>query len=336
MTAQSDTKVAAFSGKLDLAQKRLGGEALLASDEFFAAKENLLLAGRGEFQAGQFDAHGQVYSGWETRRNRTQGHTHDWCIVKLGCPGEIYGVDIDTNHFLGNHPPYATLEACEYDGDPQRISTATWHTVLERSLLHAGSRNLFAVKDSRRWTHVRLNIFPDGGVARLRIYGEPRPDWSKISRDTLIDLVAAEHGGRSVCASDMFYSDPANMLMPGRGVNMGDGWETRRRRGPGNEWCVIKLGVSGTVEKVEIDTNHFKGNYPDRFQLEGLLTNDSIDALNAHAAAWKLVVPETKLSAHQVHVISDVKNIGPISHLRLSIYPCGGVSRLRVFGKRTA
>lgn len=337
MAAREENTVFAFAGKTDLAQAKLGAKTLAASDEFFAVKENLLLAGRGEFNAGQFGDRGQIYSGWETRRNRTPGHVNDWCIIKLCGTGIIYGIDIDTNHFLGNQPPYASVDACFAGGakDAADLSNLKWCNVLEKSPIRPGARNLFAIKDSNKWTHVRLNIFPDGGVARLRVYGDVAPDWSGQGAGELVDLASVLNGAQGTCASDMFYSDINNMLSPGRGVNMGDGWETRRRRGPGNEWAVIKLGSPGRVRKVAIDTAHFKGNFPDRASLDGIFApGQPIDALTVEKFKWQKVLPEIKLGPDSQHEFEkDVKEM-LCSHVRLNIFPCGGVSRLRVFGFR--
>ncbi len=327
---------AAFTGTIDLASERVGGKVLYANDEFFAEKENLIKPGRGVFIADKYTERGKWMDGWETRRKRTPGH--DWCILRLGIAGQIHGVDIDTNHFLGNNPAYASIEAAELHTDvlvSELISDSfEWVEILPRIPLKPGAQNIFAVTSKERWTHLRLNIYPDGGVARFRVHGEPVPDWSRIGENQEIDLIAVENGGKVLCASDMFFGNKDNMIMPGRAENMGDGWETKRRRGPGFDWSIIKLGHEGVLKKVEIDTNHFKGNYPDSFWLEGTYAPDAdISLLNWNQFEWKPIHEQTKLQAHHQHFY-DVKqeHQGPWTHLRLSIAPDGGVSRFRAFG----
>jgi allantoicase len=335
MTAKTHGS-AAFTGFIDLAAERLGGKALLASDEFFAEKENLLKPGRGIFLPDEYTDRGKWMDGWESRRKRTPGH--DWCILRLGLPGVIRGFDIDTNHFLGNHPPYASVEACHLtgdDADSQAISDGvTWTTILPRSPLAPGSQNLFASISGESWTHLRLNIFPDGGVARFRAYGEVTPR-QPSSEDGLVDLAAIESGGRAVACSDMFFSAMENLIMPGRGRDMGDGWESRRRRGPGNDWVILQLARPGAIERVEVDTNHFKGNYPDRCSLDGCYApGASIDGLSWPEFEWTPLMGEQKLQAHERRFFQEeLLTPGPFTHVRLNIFPDGGVSRLRIHGR---
>jgi allantoicase len=255
--------------------------------------------------------------------------------VELGLRGIIKQVDIDTNHFLGNHPPFASLDAvCLTIDFPKDAETLSWTPILEKSPLNPGSQNFFQISSEQSWTHVRLNIFPDGGVARLRLYGIVVPDWSKVKPDDVIDLAAVENGGVPLACSDMFFSSMNNLIMPGRSENMGDGWETKRRRGPGYDWIILKLGLPGVIQKIEVDTNHFKGNYPDACSIEGCVApNASTEKLTGRSAEWSEILPKTKLQAHTRHFFE--KELSPIdgcTHLRLNIYPDGGVSRLRVWG----
>ncbi|MDQ2825177.1 MAG: allantoicase [Verrucomicrobiota bacterium] len=332
----ADSAVAAPAGLVDLASARIGGTAILANDEFFAEKENLLKPGRGIFIPEKYTDHGKWMDGWETRRRRTPGH--DWCVVHLGLRGIIKQVDIDTNYFLGNHPPFASLDALSLsDGFPREVAAVeklSWNPVLEKSPLQPGSQNLFATTNDQTWTHVRLNIFPDGGVARLRVYGIVVPDWSKMKPGELVDLIAVENGGVALTCSDMFFSSMNNLIMPGRSENMGDGWETKRRRGPGHDWIILKLGRPGTVRKVEVDTNHFKGNYPDTCSIEGCAApNASTDELVSANIRWSEILPKTKLQADTRHFFErELSSIENCTHVRLNIYPDGGVSRLRVWG----
>lgn len=316
---------AAFRGLVDLAAEQLGGRALVANDEFFAEKENLLKPGRGVFIEGKYTERGKWMDGWETRRRRTPGH--DWCILRLGVPGVLRGADVDTNHFLGNHPPFAALDAAKVgEGDP---AAAEWTEVLPRSPLRAGSQNLFALTDPGTFDHVRLRIYPDGGVARLRIYGEPRP---ALDPAGALDLAALVSGARAVACSDMFFGNLENLILPGRPADMGGGWETRRRRGPGHDWAIVRLAGVGTLDRIEIDTCHFKGNYPDRGSLDACFVGRALDLLDAHEAPWVEVLPRQKLEADTIHVFTELLARGPFDHVRLNVYPDGGVARLRCFG----
>jgi allantoicase len=329
-------EAAAFTGTVDLASERVGGKVLYANDEFFAEKENLIKPGRGVFIADKYTERGKWMDGWESRRKRVPGH--DYAVLKLGIPGQVHGVDIDTNHFLGNNPAYASVEAAVIQNETLvgdiLDAKFNWTEILPKVALKPGSQNIFAVASKERWTHLRLNIYPDGGVARFRVHGEPVPDWTRISNHEEIDLVSIEHGGKVICASDMFFGNKDNLIMPGRSANMGDGWETKRRRGPGNDWSILKLGQQGFIKKVEVDTNHFKGNYPDTCWLDGINAPEAdVSLLNWNQFDWQPILPSSKLQAHHQHhfAVADDKT-GPWTHVRFSIAPDGGVSRLRLFG----
>lgn len=319
----------------DLAAEKMGGKALLCSDDFFAEKENLLKPGRGIFIADKYTDRGKWMDGWESRRKRTPGN--DWCIIQLATAGRIYGVDIDTNHFLGNHPPYASIDAAytrdEWpENDPAVIS---WKGILPKSPLQAGSQNFYEIDDHEIYTHLRLNIYPDGGVARLKVYGEVFKDWSLASENELIDLAAATNGAKSILCNDMFFSHMDNLIMPGRGVNMGDGWETKRNRTPGNcDWVIVRLAHEGFIERIVIDTCHFKGNYPDSFLVEGctvLLQEE--DKLDSGTIKWTTILPQTKLNADCEHDFEkEIACTESFTHVRLTIFPDGGVSRMRLWG----
>lgn len=329
-----------FTDLIDLASERLGGAVVFANDEFFAPKENLLKAGKPVFVEGKYTEVGKWMDGWETRRRRTSGF--DWCVIRLGLAGTLRGVLIDTAHFKGNYPEQASLEACALEGDPGAAAledpSVAWHEILPKSSLRGDSENRFAIEHAARATHLRFKIFPDGGVARLRTYGEVAPDWDRIRRQgTDVDLAAVENGGLVVACSDMFFSARHNLIMPGRGVNMSDGWETRRRRGPGHDWAVIRLGARGTIHKVEVDTAHFKGNFPESLSLEACRMNSaSADAVPVESASWTEVISRTKLQADRRHFFEkEIQHAGEATHVRFNIFPDGGVSRLRVFGAIT-
>jgi allantoicase len=324
-----------FTQLIDLAGERIGGAAILANDEFFAPKESLVRPDPAVWREGEYTERGKWMDGWETRRRRTPGY--DWCVVRLGCPGIIRGVIVDTSYFTGNFPESCSLDACAVEGVPDAAQLAegdvSWTEILPRSPLQGDARNAFSITARDRFTHVRLNIFPDGGVARLRIHGIVTPDWPRLARPGMqLDLAAIENGGLAVTASDMFYGNPQNMLLPGPSLGMKDGWETKRRRGPGNDWVVVRLGARGTLRRIVVDTSHFKGNAPGACSLEACAA--AIGSLPGDDAAWHELVAMTRLQPHAVHeFLEDVRDIGPMTHVRLNIFPDGGVARLRLYGE---
>ncbi len=324
-----------FTNLTDLAAERLGGKAIACSDDFFAEKENLLKPGRGIFIADKYTERGKWMDGWESRRKRTPGH--DWCIIELATSGKIYGVDIDTNFFLGNHPPNASIEAYHHSSSlPIDLDTIEWKEILPKSPLLPGSQNFYAIDDHNIYSHLRLHIYPDGGVARLKVYGEVFKDWSSVKEDDEIDLAAAVNGAKSVLCNDMFFSHMDNLIMPGRGVNMGDGWETKRNRTPNNrDWVIVRLAHKGTIEKALIDTCHFKGNYPDSFLLEGCsISVEHESKFTSDSTVWQTILPQTKLSADTEHYFKEeIATADAFTHVRLSIFPDGGVSRMRLWGR---
>jgi allantoicase len=305
------------AGLVNLADATLGAEALWANDEFFAAKERMLDPAPPVSRPGTYDAHGQWMDGWETRRRREPGH--DSCILRLALRGAIRVLDLDTRYFTGNYPPQASVDATD-DPDPLAAG-AHWTPLLGKSALGGDRLNRFPVDDARPWRALRLNIYPDGGIARLRAWGAVQADWSA-------------RGGVALLANDQHYGDIRNLNRPGRGINMGDGWETRRRREPGADWVVVRLGHPGTIREVEVDTAHFRGNYPDRVSLRAALVRDAAgDALAQASEHWPLLLPEQKLRADAQHRFrNELAALGPVSHLRMTIHPDGGVSRLRLFG----
>jgi allantoicase len=314
-----------FTELVDLASERLGGAVLFANDEFFAPKENLLKPSRPIFIEGKYTDLGKWMDGWETRRRRSAGY--DWCIIRLGLPGLPRGVIVDTAHFKGNYPEFCSLDACDVDGaaDLDRLNAAEWSQILPESPLKGDYQNQFPIDAGRRASHLRFKIFPDGGVARLRVHGEVE---TALPYSGEIDLAAVENGGLVVSSSDMFFGSRQNLIMPGRALDMSDGWETRRRRRPGHDWVVIQLGALGAIHRVEVDTSHFKGNYPD---------SCSLDACDGDGAPAGVILRQTKLQAHTRHVFrEEIQPTGPTSYVRFNIFPDGGVSRLRLYGRRAA
>ena len=314
-----------FHAFIRLEQPRLGTRVTFATDEFFAAKERLIEFAEPVFIADKYDDHGKWMDGWESRRRRTPGH--DCCVIRLGVPGIIRGLDINTSYFTGNFPPQASVDACVSDEDNPEEG---WIEIVAQIDLDGDTHHLIPVHNDNGWTHLRLNIFPDGGIARLRVFGEVQADAPE--QEGVSDLVALRHGGRALLCSDEHYGSMHNLNLPGRGINMGDGWESARRRGPGNDWVILALGQPGTISRVEVDTAHFKGNYPDRVSIE-VATFASNDEANNHSKKWRTLLPESKLAMDQQHFFeAELQDSQPVTHARMSIYPDGGVSRLRLFG----
>ncbi len=330
------------SSWINLAHHRLGTKVLYATDDFFGEKENLIKPGRGIYVPDKYTDRGKWMDGWESRRKRVEGN--DYCDIKLGLPGIIEGLDIDTNHFLGNHPPFASVEAT-YDNNI--VENTKWTEILTQSPLKAGSQNIFEISNGQKWKYVRLHIYPDGGVARFRVYGTPAIDWDEKKNVEKIDLASILNGGRVVLCNDMFFSDKNNLIMPGPGINMGDGWETRRKRAKklgdplDPDWAILSLGKPGIISEAEIDTSHFVGNFPDCASLEGLFLGESDNNITKSLPDltdkdWSPLLPKTKLNPDYKHLFEkEIQSIGKISHVRIRIYPDGGVSRLRLWGKPT-
>nr|WP_321232104.1 allantoicase [uncultured Psychroserpens sp.] len=320
---------------IDLASEKIGGQVLYATDDFFAEKENLIKEGRGIFIPDKYTEFGKWMDGWESRRKRTPGH--DWAILKLGAEGKIKGFDIDTNHFLGNHPPHASVEAInlkEAVSDWSKADDLSWEEVLPKSSLDPGSQHFFEIDSEKNFTHVRLHIYPDGGVARFRVYGEVYKDWSTVNSEDLIDLALINNCGKALHCNDMFFSVMDNLISPTTGKNMGDGWETKRNRTPNNEdFVILRLGHPGIVHKIIVDTKHFKGNYPDSCAIDVCNCDSDDDVLNGNHE-WKPLLPQQKLEADREHHFENeiLRTEQPITHVKLKIYPDGGVSRLRIIG----
>ncbi|MGW8532069.1 allantoicase [Nocardiopsis sp. NPDC055824] len=327
-----------FSGLVDLADRRLGGGVVAANDEFFAQRENLLKPDRAQFDPHAFGHKGKVMDGWETRRRRGAGaehphpaaDDHDWALVRLGLPGVVRGLVVDTAHFRGNHPTEVSVEAAHLTGTPttDELLAAEWTEIVPRVPVHGHAANDFAVALERRWTHLRLKQFPDGGVARLRVYGEPVADPAWLASLGGFDLAALVNGGTVEDASDRFYSSPNNIILPGRSQKMDDGWENRRRRDTGHDWVRFRLTAQATVRALEIDTAYLKGNSA------GWVTVMGRDAGSDAPDAWFEIVGRTRLqpdSAHRFVLDSPVT----VTHVRTDVFPDGGIARLNVYGSLT-
>ena len=320
-----------FTSLPDLAVRTLGGGVVWANDELFAERENLIAPGPAVFTTGTFGHKGKVYDGWETRRRREPGH--DAAVVRLGVPGIVRGVVVDTAWFRGNYPPQASVEglcALGYPGADGLGDDAAWEPLVPRSDLAGDAQNAFAVDSERRWTHVRLSIYPDGGVARLRVHGEPVPD-PRLLDVGAIDLAAVENGGRVVGCSEEFFGSPGNLIAPGLTRSMGEGWETARRRDDGNDWVRLALAGAGTVRLAELDTSYFVGNSPGWASLAGA---DATTADLDDPASWRELLPRTRLQPDTRHRFV-LAGADPVTHARLDIYPDGGMARLRLLGSLT-
>ncbi len=325
-------------GLPDLASRALRGSVPAASDEFFAEADNLIKPEAPAHRPRTFGPKGQLYDGWETRRRHLPDGSlpgpdaHDWAVIRLGAPCVVREVVVDTAFFTGNHPQSCSVQAATVPGYPgiAELAAAAWAEIVPRSPLAGGTEHVFPVAGpGRRRTHVRLNIFPDGGVARLRVHGEVVPDPALVTGLT-VNLAAAELGADVAGCSDRFFSAPRNAISPGLPAVMGEGWETRRRRDGGNDWLIVRLAAAGVVRLAEIDTLHYKGNAPAAAALSGI---DARRAPLSDAGAWSELLPRTRLQPDTAHrfLVAGAE----ATHVRLDIFPDGGVARLRLFGSVT-
>ena len=330
-TLNPDVPLFARTG-INLASAGLGARPVSATDEFFAPLERMLQDSEPVFIEGKFDDNGKWMDGWETRRRRDGGNDH--AVIALAAPGRVLGFDVATTHFTGNFAPAVRIEAAgPLDSDPD-VET-TWVTILPHRPLGPDASHFFRCENFESWSHLRISIYPDGGIARLRVFGVPELDAVNLHGE--LDLAAALNGGRILAFSDAHYGDYHRLLAPGRGINMGDGWETRRRREPGFDWMVLALGARGEINKVVVDTAHFKGNFPDSCWLQAVdmsaFGDGLTDALVTDSMFWKTLMPPQKLGPDRIQEFrEEVEPLGPVTHVRFNIDPDGGVSRLRLFG----
>jgi allantoicase len=312
---------------INLADPAIGGAICSVSDEFFAPAKRMLSVADPVFIEDLYDANGKWMDGWESRRKRSPGH--DFCIIRI-CPGVIREIEVDTANFTGNFAPAFSIEACNVAIEPD--DQTQWTELVSRSALQGDKLQDFAVSNNEPWTHLRINIFPDGGIARLRVYGEPTSLPDLQERDQWVNLSCSDAGGEALACNNMHYGDMANLLSMRPVANMGDGWETRRRREPGNDWVILKLGRRGRVMQVQLDTAFFRGNYPARCCLRGGSPAAGSDVI-AESSNWPLLLNQVALGPDQLHLFeSQLLNIGDITHVRLDIFPDGGVARLHLTG----
>ena len=320
-----------MSKKVNLASPKAGAEIIDVSDDFFAKCDRMLSDSDPIFIDEKYDDHGKWMDGWESRRKRVEGN--DWAVIGLGGRCSIKDAIIDTSHFTGNYPPAASLDFSS--NDKYEKGSMDWQTLLEKQTLNGDQVNDFKLAKNENATFVRLNIYPDGGVARLRLFGDLIPFSQNLSKD--IELSALKNGGKIIGYNNAHYGNVNALLSEGRGTTMGDGWETRRRRVPGHDFIIIELGKSGIISSIEIDTCHFKGNFPDRASIQTIDLKNENDKLKAieSSSEWQFLLGEKKCKADYIHSFGkdDLLHEKTVSHIRLNIYPDGGVSRLRIFGQ---
>ncbi len=336
MSTSRQKPPADFAHLVNLAEDLTGTFVLWASDEFFAEKENLIRQDAPVWDANRYTDKGKWMDGWESQRMRHDGH--DSCIIRLGTPGVVHGIVADTTHFRGNAPTHVMIEGlvADHTATPESLLARTdWLPVVGHTPVKPNMENMIHLPTpSERVTHVRLHIYPDGGVARLRVFGVVVADDQQFWRNGVIDLAAVENGGTVAAVSDEFFGPPSNLLLPGRGVNMGDGWETMRRRTPGSDWCVIKLARRGVLERIELDTHFFKGNAPQAVVIEAIDDDTASLERLRRLSGWGILVHKTPLVQHRRHVIEPERPM-TATHIRVHIFPHGGVNRLRLFGHAT-
>ncbi|MGW2666049.1 allantoicase [Nocardia tengchongensis] len=326
-----------FTALPDLAVRSNRAAVVAASDESFEERENLIHPWEPKFSPETFGTKGQEYDGWETRRRRNEPG-NDWAIIRLGMPGRIRGVVIDTAWFKGNYPPFASVQACRVSGYPTvaELDSADWVEVVEKSPLTGDAKHEFPVESDGVFTHVRLTMFPDGGIARIRVHGDVVPDPALLIGLT-VDLAALENGARTLACSNMFYSAPDNMLAPGLARNQSEGWETGRRRDDGNDWAVLALAAQGVPELIEIDTTNLVFNAPAEVRLRAIDLPDGAPVPPADDPAWFDLLPTTAVQPDTPHRIRlGAESRRPATHARVDIYPDGGIARLRILGSLTA
>ena len=315
---------------INLADPRIGSKIIFKTDDFFASAHRILKTDIPVFKDGLFDKHGKWMDGWETRRRRSKGY--DYLVLKLGKPGKIFDIDIDTSHFNGNQPTHASLEGCFSRSKPNKKTK--WTRLLGKKKLGPNKNHNFKSQNKSTFNYIRLNIFPDGGVARLRLYGKIEIDKKTINNKN-INLTSVLNGASIVGCNNEHFGRAENIIAPGKGKNMGDGWETRRSRGKNFDWLIIKFGKPGLIKKLEIDTHHFKGNYPDSCSIQTAIINKDLSnkLIVKNSKNWKFILNKSKLSAHKKHVFKKflIKR-NKENYLKINIYPDGGISRIRAFG----
>ena len=322
-------KIIFTNGLIDLAQPRLGTKVLFKTDDFFASANRIISPTEPVFKAGVFDKHGKWMDGWESRRKRTEGH--DYIILKLGKSGKIKKVDVDTSHFNGNQPSMVSIEGANSSSD--KISQLKWQFLLSKKKIKANSHHYFKVNSKKVFTHIKLNIFPDGGVARLKLYGSIVK--SKKLKNKKINLASLLEGASVIACNNEHFGKAENILAPGKSKNMGDGWETRRRRDKGFDWLILNSLDGKEIDKIEISTHHFKGNFPSYCSLQAayLPASKNSKQIVSSSVKWKYLLKDAKLSANKIHTFkNNLMKKDKINFIKINIFPDGGISRFRIYG----
>ena len=324
-------KIIFTNGLIDLAQPRLGSKVIFKTDDFFASANRIINPSPAVFKEGLFDKNGKWMDGWESRRKRTSGH--DFLIIKLGKSGSINKVDVDTSHFNGNQPSMISLEGCY--SKSKNIKDLKWKTLIGKKKTKANSHHMFKSSSKSIFTHIKLNIFPDGGVARLRLYGSISKENNKFGNKT-INLASLLNGASVIACNNEHFGKAENILAPGKAKNMGDGWETRRRRDKGFDWLILNPIDGKKIDKIEISTHHFKGNFPSHCSLQAAFVPNkkSSSSIIKNSVKWKFLLNKVNLSANKTHVFKNIlmKN-DKINFIKINIFPDGGISRFKIFGK---
>jgi allantoicase len=324
-------KIIFTNGLIDLAQPRLGSKVIFKTDDFFASANRIIDPSPAVFKEGLFDKNGKWMDGWETRRKRTSGH--DFLIIKLGKPGSINKVDVDTSYFNGNQPSMISLEGCY--SKSKNIKDLKWTTLISKKKTKPNSHHIFNTFSKTVFTHIKLNIFPDGGVARLRLYGSLSKENNKFENKT-INLASLLNGASVIACNNEHFGKAENILAPGKAKNMGDGWETRRRRDKGFDWLILNPINGKKIDKIEISTHHFKGNFPSHCSLQAafVANKKSSSSIVKNSGKWKFLLHRVNLSANKTHIFKNIlmKN-DKINFIKINIFPDGGISRFRIFGK---
>ena len=323
-------KIIFTNGLIDLAQPRLGTKIIYKTDDFFASANRIISPSKPIFKEGVFDKHGKWMDGWESRRKRTSGH--DYIVLKLGKPGKISKIDVDTSHFNGNQPSMISIEGA--NSNSKKIKQFKWISILSKKKIKANSHHFFSVKNNKVFTHIKFNIFPDGGVARLRLFGSITKSNKLKNKKT--NLASLLDGASVIACNNEHFGKAENILAPGKAKNMGDGWETRRRRGPGFDWLILNSLVGKEIDKIEISTHHFKGNFPNRCSLQATYISKSKNSKTIvnSSVKWKYLLKNAKLSSNKIHIFkNNLMKKDKINFIKISIFPDGGISRFRIYGK---
>ncbi|KAF7732583.1 Allantoicase [Apophysomyces ossiformis] len=314
---------------VDLASAALGSSIVAVTDEFFAPASNMIKPEPPIHCPGRFVDTGAWMDGWESKRHNP---TYDWAVIKLGFAGSFRGFDIDTHYFTGNQAPAASVEAAFVPEGDALAKDVQWTEILPKVDLPPSCHNVFVLeKETAVYTHLRLNNIPDGGIARFRAYGNVSPIWPK-DNSKIIDLAFVGNGGRAVEVSNQHYTPGSNLLLPGRGQNMGDGWETKRSRVPNHsDHVVIRLGHKGHLLKAEIDTSHYKGNYPNKIVLKATTSDKEVPDASAE---WITLIEPSSVGPHDQFYFDLPHTDKTFTHAKIIIVPDGGLKRVRLYGVR--